>query len=204
MSIQLVISHYEQELDWAYQHKDRIAPIIYDKSSKDSNLTKLPNVGREPHTYMHHIVENYDSLAEWTIFTQDDPFVHINNWSSVLSGNENDWRTLCDFSYEGGYFFSNMGLVHCDQAGLPHHPGLPILQVWNSIFNSECPTLLQFTPGCHLILHRDLITTKPKAFYKNIKNVLQTVEMSPWVLERIMIYVFDKNFMDYNLGVRLV
>ena len=30
----------------------------------------LPNVGRESHSYLHHIVSRYDELAPWTVFTQ--------------------------------------------------------------------------------------------------------------------------------------
>merc|ERR1719271_2253245 len=33
-------------------------------------LQHLPNVGRESHTYLSHIVKNYDNLARWTVFTQ--------------------------------------------------------------------------------------------------------------------------------------
>jgi len=29
-------------------------------------------VGRESHTYLHHIVSNYDNLADWTVFSQAD------------------------------------------------------------------------------------------------------------------------------------
>ena len=28
----------------------------------------LPNVGKEQHAYLTHIVRNYDSLADWTAF----------------------------------------------------------------------------------------------------------------------------------------
>ena len=45
--------------------------IIYDKSpSPVAGSRPLPNVGRESHTYLHHIVSNYDSLADWTVFSQ--------------------------------------------------------------------------------------------------------------------------------------
>jgi hypothetical protein len=30
----------------------------------------LDNIGREGHTFLHHIVENYDTLAKWTVFSQ--------------------------------------------------------------------------------------------------------------------------------------
>ena len=32
----------------------------------------MPNVGRESHTYLYHIVENYDNMADWTVFTQSE------------------------------------------------------------------------------------------------------------------------------------
>jgi hypothetical protein len=37
----------------------------------------LPNVGRESHTWLSHIVEEYESLAEWTVFMQADPSDHL-------------------------------------------------------------------------------------------------------------------------------
>ena len=42
---------------------------IYDKSNHDiSHVIKLPNVGRESHTYLYHILQNYHSLADVTVF----------------------------------------------------------------------------------------------------------------------------------------
>merc|ERR1719248_86361 len=35
-----------------------------------ATVQQLPNVGRESHTYLHHIVDNYENLANWTVFTQ--------------------------------------------------------------------------------------------------------------------------------------
>ena len=29
-----------------------------------TNVLRLPNLGRESHTYLHHILENYDELPE--------------------------------------------------------------------------------------------------------------------------------------------
>lgn len=37
----------------------------------------LPNVGREAHTYFHHIYTHYDDLAPVTVFTQDDITKHV-------------------------------------------------------------------------------------------------------------------------------
>ena len=40
---------------------------------------RLPNVGRESHTYLHHIVANYDHLASVTVFTQGSISEHPKN-----------------------------------------------------------------------------------------------------------------------------
>lgn len=38
----------------------------------DSHSTFLPNVGREQHTYLQHVIEHYDDLAPHTLFTPSD------------------------------------------------------------------------------------------------------------------------------------
>ncbi|CAN9313401.1 unnamed protein product [Alternaria alternata] len=46
-----------------------------DRLSKETNaheVIKLPNVGREAETYLNHIVNRWDSLAERTVFLQAD------------------------------------------------------------------------------------------------------------------------------------
>jgi hypothetical protein len=48
--------------------------IVYDKYEGE-NL--LPNVGREGHTYIHHIIENYDDLPDEILFSQYDPRDHF-------------------------------------------------------------------------------------------------------------------------------
>ena len=61
--------------------KAKLRIIVYNKNSKIDNtylktvlnadiVQPLPNVGREGGTYIHHIVENYDRLANYTIFSQ--------------------------------------------------------------------------------------------------------------------------------------
>jgi hypothetical protein len=41
-----------------------------------NSLYRLPNVGREGHTYLHYIVQHYNSLPEHVVFLQGDPFDH--------------------------------------------------------------------------------------------------------------------------------
>jgi len=67
---EIVLAHYDEDLRWTAAYKSICS--IYTKSPKTSSTheIRLPNVGREGHTFLYHIVNNYDSLAEWTIFSQ--------------------------------------------------------------------------------------------------------------------------------------
>ena len=81
VSISIVLSHCEEDLEWVseyigtdYSIKDI---IIYSKCGKEVeevemleelsptvNIVKLPNVGRNDHAYAHWIKENYDSIDQ--------------------------------------------------------------------------------------------------------------------------------------------
>ena len=77
MSTRLVITKYKEDISWINKIKNHNI-TVYDKSEfpvKDS--IKLPNVGRECHTFLYHIVKNYDNLDDITVFLQGNPFEHI-------------------------------------------------------------------------------------------------------------------------------
>jgi len=75
---EVVVAHYSEDLAWLsdYARPDTIF-TVYSKTDGNvdipaaaTKLVRLTNVGREGHTYLHHIVENYDHLAPWTVFKQ--------------------------------------------------------------------------------------------------------------------------------------
>ena len=101
---EFVIAHYSEDLNWLtpmanhchIYHKGReIIPQF-----KFHQWEKLPNVGREAHTYLHHnIINNYNHLSDITVFLQGDIKGHdqfcfrniyeylINNFLANLMGN---------------------------------------------------------------------------------------------------------------------
>jgi hypothetical protein len=84
MIIHLIISRFNENLNWIdYIPKNlNIKIIIYNKGLNDIKYKniKLPNIGRESHTYLYHIIKNYNNLADINIFTQGDPFFHNPNF----------------------------------------------------------------------------------------------------------------------------
>ena len=72
MELQMIVSRYNEPLDWIHEYQ--VPSIIYNKGTgtfdknDDSVIINLPNIGREGHTYLHHIITNYESLADITVF----------------------------------------------------------------------------------------------------------------------------------------
>jgi hypothetical protein len=83
-NLQVVVVQHEEDISWS----DPFAAVrtVYKKSGKklsvhpqagttsaveaapDAALVELPNVGKEQHAYLTHIVRNYDELADRTVF----------------------------------------------------------------------------------------------------------------------------------------
>jgi len=73
----IVISRFNEDIEWIdLIDKDKFNFVIYNKginNLKYPNI-QLENVGRESHTFLKYILDNYNCLTEWTIFLQGEPF----------------------------------------------------------------------------------------------------------------------------------
>jgi Protein of unknown function (DUF3431) len=75
MTVEIVIAKYKEDVSWTQRLTQHYT--IYDKSNDPIFYSyRLPNIGREPHTYLYHIIKNYDNLADITVFLQGDPVDH--------------------------------------------------------------------------------------------------------------------------------
>ncbi len=69
-----IISRYNEDLKWLKKLKDQKI-IIYNKGAelnenKSYKYINLKNVGRESHTWLYHIVKNYNCLDDVSVFLQ--------------------------------------------------------------------------------------------------------------------------------------
>jgi len=76
--ILFVVSRYNEDINWV--KKISYKYVLYNKGPddilSDIKYKKLPNVGREAHTYLTYLVDNYNSLPDYVGFLQGDPFPH--------------------------------------------------------------------------------------------------------------------------------
>lgn len=97
MSRELVIAKYKRDVTWAdsfngpitIYHKDHPYTIPFDQIKIDNGIKYLCNIGRESHTYLMHIIANYNSLADTTFFLQDDAPLHRPDIMDVINGINN-------------------------------------------------------------------------------------------------------------------
>jgi c-di-AMP phosphodiesterase-like protein len=73
--IEIVISRYNEKLNWLNNKLFNYPVIIYNKGVNNNfykpsqhKIIKLKNIGRTSHTILYHIIKNYDNLADITVF----------------------------------------------------------------------------------------------------------------------------------------
>lgn len=191
MAIDLIVSRYKENIDWISLINNNINVIIYNKFYDEK--IKLQNVGREGHTYLTHIINNYDNLSDFTIFSQGDPFHHYSNFLKEIDNfyyNEDKsqkyyLKFLCPHAKEGIY-------ANFDKA---HKTGLPMYYFFDLLFNMKLKpqTILNVYYGAQFIVHKNNILSKPKQFYSFLLKFL-SYDIDPiegYIFERLWLYILD-------------
>jgi hypothetical protein len=208
-SKEVVIALYNRDIDWINQLNSDVKVTIYrkgDLSFHPNEIFLSNNVGRDVHTFFYHIVTNYNNLSDYTFFSQDYPFDHIQNYVGVINGKKHDWTNISNHHFEGywGLHWAEVmwplqpatqfeGMVNVDDIkGRPHHwEDLPIEEYWNELFDHPCPENVEYTPGGHFGISKEQIQMRSISFYQRILDYLENEFLSPWIIERLEPYIFN-------------
>ena len=195
----IIIARYKKDVSWVNQFKNsRI--FIYDKSDEINDFIKLPNFGRESHTYIYHIVNNYDNLSDYCCFLQDDPFDHMGN---------NDLSFIETYSQPIDFYPIGSTRISWDKNGGPEYSWLEFEKLFWRKYFIDRPNELVFMMGAQFIVTRDAIRSRTKEFYEKILKEFENPDISvvplgygrnsgchkfPWILEAVWPHLFNKNF----------
>ena len=184
-SVELVIARYREDASWV--EGMGFPSVIYDKSG-DPGPFALPNIGRETHTYLTHIVRRYPDFADFTIFLQADPFGHIGEAADPGSLTERIMQNVrMRINFTGFAWFK----LKCDRLGRPHAMAepenqgrwrgwgkdIPVGEVYAKLFAGEVPEMFLVTaPAGMLFVARERILARSKHFYE---RCLKLVEDDP-------------------------
>lgn len=184
-SIDIVIAKYKEDVSWANDLHIKHRVFIYDKSGDADTYIPLPNRLREAGTYLHHIIEHYDDLGEYTIFLQGNPFDHCkmahHDFLNTLLNNPMELR------HE-----HHWPIHHANGDGRPCHPGLQVEQMYMWLGYTEPRHQYKFRAGAQYMVSRDEIRKRDKEFYQRLYDYMQDRGgMDPWTIERLWVYIFN-------------
>jgi hypothetical protein len=182
---QIVVARYNENIEWLLPLKD--ITIIYNKGNNIPLLNKfntiyLSNIGRESHTYLNHIINNYDILAEKTIFFQGKIDDHKKNILDIEDYfKEDDFIGKFDIlnintlknniNHYGKYKedLKNGNLKKCyftPYDWITNIIGIDMNENVNNIKNNTENTKVVW--NAIFSISKNLILSKPKIFYQNI------------------------------------
>lgn len=75
-NIDIVIARFNEDLNWTIESPfNHFQYIVYNKGNNDNfnktnvkQIINIENVGKNDHTFLYHITENYDKLSNITVF----------------------------------------------------------------------------------------------------------------------------------------
>jgi len=86
ISIELVIAHYKEDISWVELLPEKFKIYVYSKGTEKPNIKRkyihkfLSNIGRCDHTYLYHIIENFNNLSDQVIFCTGSTYALSHKW----------------------------------------------------------------------------------------------------------------------------
>lgn len=206
----IIIARYNEDVSWINSLKKENV-IIYNKGEEmdlpDYKCIPRINIGRESETYLHYIITNYDSLPDYILFMQGDPFFHMHH-INVQNIQVCIDTMVCTKPITTLPLFTNFtSELHNMNYELKKHV------YYSMFFKNSIPNTFYFAAGAQYIVPKKNILNKPIEFYKkiysmNIYNALVNVShtcdfchignypfdhfsINGWTLERLFLYIFS-------------
>ena len=198
--IELVVARYNEAVHWTRNVPRAVRVTIYDKGGDldpgafpRAEVHRLPNVGREAHTYVHHILRRGEEVAPVTVFCQGRPFDHASDLHHVL-------RALCSGQAHVDAFRWLGFIIDTDDArGRRLFVGwsknedgreLAVDEFHAALFGAPAPEAIPFYPGGQFAVAAERIRSRPRAFWERALALSQTFPDGAHCFERLWDRVF--------------
>ncbi|NBT89252.1 MAG: DUF3431 domain-containing protein [Verrucomicrobia bacterium] len=215
VDLEVVVCRCGETLDWLRNLPQGVRITVYDKTpppaSRWAEAVPLPNVGREAHAWLHHLVERYDSLAEWTLFAQGRPFDHVPEMHRVvrrLAAGEippEDFLWL-GFLWETDDARGRPTFVHWTKN--PERRELDLKGFFHALWNEPAPDKVRYVGGGQFVLGRPAALRRTREFFQKARSLAEKFPDAAHAFERTWDRVFLAPPLDPSLfgpsGYRLL
>ncbi|KAL8847769.1 MAG: hypothetical protein Q9221_007217 [Calogaya cf. arnoldii] len=192
LKFEIVVSHYNEDLTWLKQHSAECC--IYskggEKNAPELPFTRLPNIGREGHTFLYHIVSHYENLAEITLFVQGRIDDHVDMTLTEMKAKAmttvpgqvttypfrelelfEHWEGIPWEKYPCWKRWSSMAMQQMSNTPLE------LFQKYISE-SDRLPVAVGFAPGAIFAVRKETIMRHSKAFYERLLQKMFLGEMA--------------------------
>ena len=202
LNYEFVVAHFKEDMEWLLPHANHIH--VYHKELyaipdfRFQMWTNIPNVGKEGYAYLHHIIDNYENLANITVFIQgnfakkerkdcyfDDIFEYVVQAKAKGLGFKSP-RLLIGKDWEE----NNMDLKW---KPLSVRKNITIGQYWEKYFGFPHPKAIIWNArGCFSVT-RERVLQRPKQFYERIMSTIDYAvhPLEGYYLERLWLSIFS-------------
>ena len=203
-NLHIVIARYNESLSWldtCLTPVQRRSVWIYNKGPDpisvdgvpNSQIKTLPNVGREAHTYLTHIIDQWDHLPKHIYFLQGDPFPHLEIKDSfeVVQKWFERWTEQIfkkGFSQNVNWDLQSKDVHEPDTDQSPYTFGEWLEKNTGKKFGYP---LLWYIGAC-LGCSRGQVKCRTREYYERLRDQLMTLKPEvAYYLERAWFYVFQ-------------
>jgi len=204
--IELVVARFAEDVAWLRNVPQSLRITLYNKglplAAGLPEAVALPNVGREAHSYLYHIIKHYHELPDLMVFTQGKPFDHAPDLHKVLRAMVNDGLMVDDFKWLGFLVDTD------DKRGRrlfvpwsknPLREELPLDEFYWQLFGETSPEIFRFYGGAQFIVSAKCIRGRPLEFYRRALALTESQPLAAHCLERIWDRVFGVNGVSEEL-----
>ncbi|MEI6081657.1 MAG: DUF3431 domain-containing protein [Verrucomicrobiota bacterium] len=205
-SMELVVARHEEDLRWLRRVPTSFRISIYNKGSAQAlpqsllgragiSVISLPNIGREAHTYLTHLITRFDSLAAVTVFCQGHPFDHAPDLHCRLNALAEKVETPDPFLWYG--FLEDTDDPQGRRLFVPWSKNhaqaeLSTGKLYELLFESPSPDLFHFRGGAQFAVSREGVRSRSSEFYQRALEACLSDPLTPHSLERF----WDRFFGD--------
>jgi hypothetical protein len=199
--LHIVVARYKEPLEWLNHEPFNLFTVtIYNKGGDDNyvkapNIVKeivLPNSGLDAHSFLYHIINNYDNLANITAFFQgsiDLPCKYqrsiytiiesFNRDTTILANAAYEWENLTEHLYDftiDEYPMSHPTVGVCEHNYRTYPCSIrPFGKWYDELFGDIKIRKMAFN---HIMaVKREHILRRPKEFYQKLISFVENIEI---------------------------
>ncbi len=177
--VEIVVAKYKEDIGWLELFFKSCH--VYDKGGETFpaydvwRWESVPNIGRESHTYLYHIINNYNCLCDVTLFTQGlvmDHGLTVSDVIQTINHAESNGFKQCHVMSD---LYSNWGRMNHSgkwlselKSGHMRKASTTFGEFYNHVIGADHPAFITIYYAAIFTVRRDVIQQKSIEYYIDI------------------------------------